>query len=60
MTDLVLIRHGETKWNVIGRYQGQLAFLENYVYFTPAAKMLDGTLKQNNIALLKEKLQSSD
>jgi probable phosphoglycerate mutase len=23
MTTLILIRHGETKWNVIGRYQGQ-------------------------------------
>ncbi|MCB0177120.1 MAG: histidine phosphatase family protein, partial [Anaerolineae bacterium] len=24
MTTLYLIRHGETPWNVVGRYQGQL------------------------------------
>ena len=23
MTGLLLVRHGQTEWNVIGRYQGQ-------------------------------------
>lgn len=41
-------------------YEEQLTFLEMHVYFTPTAKMLHNSMKQQNIAQLKEKLQSLD
>lgn len=41
-------------------YEAQLLFLEKHNYFTPAAKMLRDTGKQQNIATIKEKLQALD
>ena len=40
--------------------EGQITFLEKHIYFTPAAKMLYDPLKQQNIAVLKEKLLTLD
>lgn len=38
-------------------YEGQLAFLKNHNYFTPAARMLRNETKKKNIQLLEEKLR---
>lgn len=37
-------------------YEGQLAFLKNHTYFTPAARMLRNETKKKNIRILEEKL----
>ncbi len=39
-------------------YEAQLAFLEQHTYFTPAAKKLRNTGKQQNIDIVKEKLRA--
>jgi uncharacterized protein len=41
-------------------YEAQLLFLDKHNYFTPAAKVLRDTGKQQNIAAIKEKLQALD
>ena len=38
-------------------YEGQLAFLTNHNYFTPAARMLRNETKKKNIQILEEKLR---
>lgn len=38
-------------------YEGQLAFLKNHTYFTPAARMLRNETKKKNIRILEEKLR---
>ncbi|HNB52648.1 MAG TPA: HD domain-containing protein [Anaerolineales bacterium] len=38
-------------------YEGQLAFLRNHNYFTPAARMLRNEQKKKNISLLEDKLR---
>ncbi len=37
-------------------YEGQLAFLKSHEYFTPAAKMLRGEMKEKHIRMLEEKV----
>jgi hypothetical protein len=39
-------------------YEAQLAFLEQHTYFTPAAKRLRDAGKQQNIKLIKGKIQT--
>ena len=41
-------------------YEGQLAFLKNHNYFTPAARMLRNEMKKKNIAILEEKLRGTN
>jgi len=37
-------------------YEGQLAFLRSHEYFTPAAKMLRGAMKEKHLRMLEEKV----
>lgn len=41
-------------------YEGQLAFLRNHNYFTPAARMLRNEMKKKSISILEEKLRAMD
>ena len=41
MTDMILIRHGETDWNVQGRFQGQIDVPLNERGQSQAARMAE-------------------
>jgi phosphoserine phosphatase len=51
MTRLILIRHGETEWNVIGRYQGQADPPLNEQGIAQSYQLAD-QLKESNLDLL--------
>jgi uncharacterized protein len=40
--------------------EGQLAFLKSHEYFTPAARMLRGSMKQKHIRMLEEQLAGAN
>ena len=58
MTKLILVRHGQTVWNKMGKYQGQVFALNLDGFYNPLKALLDhyvatGMMEPQDRELLK-------